>query len=53
MLTDNEGCSVKLITKSGDILSYDGLNEGVWDSLVYPPLWDEYLVTIPTIVLQR
>lgn len=45
--------SVELITNSGNILSYDGLNEGVWDSLVYPPLWDKYLASIHTMVLQR
>ncbi|KAH8152988.1 uncharacterized protein LAJ45_02575 [Morchella importuna] len=44
---------VDLITNSGNILSYDGLNEGVWDSLVYPPLWDKYLASIHTMVLQR
>ncbi|KAI5840132.1 hypothetical protein DFP73DRAFT_560137 [Morchella snyderi] len=44
---------LELITNSGNILSYDGLNEGVWDSLIYPPLWDKYLASIHTMVLQR
>lgn len=28
----------ELITESSNIPSYNGLNEWVWDSLVYPPI---------------
>ncbi|KAL0631001.1 hypothetical protein Q9L58_010145 [Maublancomyces gigas] len=45
---------MELLTECNGLLGCgSNLNEGVWDSLVYPPLWDKYFARIPSVFLQR
>lgn len=45
--------AAELLTETNGLLEVEGLNEGVWDTMVYTHLWDKYLSTMPDLVLQR
>lgn len=45
--------TAELLTETNGLLEVEGLNEGVWDTMVYTHLWDKCLSTMPDLVLQR
>lgn len=45
--------SVGLITETNSLLGLANLNEGVWETLVYAPIWDAYFSRLPDVLLQR